>query len=155
PSATTSLAGVAITRNHIVINVLEDVKNRLTVLTHGPGGWSRSPLRGVPEFGTVSASAVDKDESDQLWLTVTDYLTPTTLMLADASPEAGDPEVLKTQPEFFDASRHVVEQHFATSKDGTRVPYFLVRPKDLAHDGKAPRSEERRVGKECRSGWSP
>src|SRR5690606_29764245 len=98
----------------------------------------RSPLRGVPEFGTVSASAVDKDESDQLWLTVTDYLTPTTLMLADASPEAGDPEVLKTQPEFFDASRHVVEQHFATSKDGTRVPYFLVRPKDLAHDGKAP-----------------
>ena len=41
-------------------------------------------------------------------------------------------------PEFFDASRHVVEQHFATSKDGTRVPYFLVRPKDLALDGSTP-----------------
>ena len=31
--------------------------------------------------------------------------------------------------------RHVIEQHFATSKDGTSVPYFLVRPKDLALDG--------------------
>jgi prolyl oligopeptidase len=31
-----------------------------------------------------------------------------------------------------------MEQHFATSKDGTRVPYFLVRPKDLKFDGKAP-----------------
>jgi prolyl oligopeptidase len=39
---------------------------------------------------------------------------------------------------FFDASKDVIEQHFAVSKDGTRVPYFLVRPKDLAFDGKAP-----------------
>jgi prolyl oligopeptidase len=41
-------------------------------------------------------------------------------------------------PAFFDASEDVVEQHFATSKDGTRVPYFLVRPKNLTLDGKAP-----------------
>src|SRR5690606_14576438 len=93
---------------------------------------------GLPEFGTVSAQAVDADESDALWITVTDFLTPTTLMLGDAGEGAAAPEVLKTMPAFFDASRHVVEQHFATSKDGTRVPYFLVRPKDLAYDGSNP-----------------
>ncbi|QDW66950.1 prolyl oligopeptidase family serine peptidase [Luteimonas granuli] len=138
PTATTSLAGASFTKNHLVLNVLDDVKNRLSVLTPGPGGWTRSPLAGVPEFGTVSASAVDSDESDALWLTVTDYLTPTTLMLAGAGPDAGAPEVLKTQPAFFDASKHEVEQHFATSKDGTRVPYFLVRPKDMRFDGGNP-----------------
>jgi prolyl oligopeptidase len=138
PTETTSLAGFSWTRNHLVLNVLEDVKNKLTVLTPGTRGWSRRPLAGVPEFGTVSASAVDSDESDALWLTVTDFLTPSTLMLGDAGEGAAAPETLKTMPAFFDASKHVVEQHFATSKDGTRVPYFLVRPKDLAFDGTAP-----------------
>ncbi|MGY1408455.1 MULTISPECIES: prolyl oligopeptidase family serine peptidase [unclassified Luteimonas] len=138
PSETTSLAGTSWTQNHLVINVLEDVKNRLMVLTPGEDGWSRRPLEGVPEFGTIGASAVDSDESDALWLTVTDYLTPTTLMLGDAGAGAAKPEVLKTMPTFFDASKHVVEQHFATSKDGTRVPYFLVRQKNLVHDGGNP-----------------
>ena len=138
PTDTTSLAGSTFTKNHLVINVLDDVKNRLSVLTPGPDGWTRSELAGVPEFGTVGASAVDSDESDALWLTVTDYLTPTTLMLASAAPGADAPEVLKTQPAFFDASKHEVEQHFVASKDGTRVPYFLVRPKDMQLDGKNP-----------------
>ncbi len=138
PTDTSSLAGFSWTRNYLILNVLEDVKNMLTVLTPGTSGWSRRPLQGVPEFGTVSARAVDSDESDTLWLTVTDYLTPTSLLLGDAGEGAAAPETLKTQPAFFDASNHVVEQHFATSKDGTRVPYFLVRPKGLAYDGTAP-----------------
>ncbi|WP_425604025.1 prolyl oligopeptidase family serine peptidase [Luteimonas kalidii] len=138
PTDTTSLAGSSWTRNHLVLNVLEDVKSKLWVLTPGDDGWARRPLAGLPEFGTVSASAVDDEESDALWLTVTDYLTPTTLMLGDAGPDAPAPEVLKTMPTFFDASKHVVEQHFATSKDGTRVPYFLVRPKEAKPDGRNP-----------------
>ena len=138
PTETSSLSSFSWTRQHLVLNVLEDVKNRLTVLTPGGAGWSRRPLQGVPQFGTISARAVDADESDALWLTVTDYLTPTTLMLGDAGESAGKLETLKTQPAFFDASKHVVEQHFATSKDGTRVPYFLVRPKNTAFDGTTP-----------------
>jgi len=118
--------------------VLDDVKNKLTVLTHGDGRWSSRPLEGLPAFGTISAQAVDSDESDALWLTVTDYLTPSTLMLGSAAEGAAAPETLKTQPAFFDASKDVVEQHFATSKDGTRVPYFLVRPKDIVLDGNNP-----------------
>src|SRR5690606_29498629 len=100
PTDTTSLVGSTFTKNHLVINVLDDVKNRLSVLTPGADGWTRSELAGVPEFGTIGAGAVESDESDALWLTVTDYLTPTTLMLASAAPNAGAPEVLKTQPAF-------------------------------------------------------
>lgn len=137
PSDTTSLAGATWTKNHLVLNVLEDVKNKLTVLTPGADGWERSALTGVPALGTVAVSAVDSDESDAVWMTVTDYLTPSTLMLAEVGGTAA-PETLKTMPAFFDASTHDVEQHFATSKDGTRVPYFLVRPKDMQLDGSNP-----------------
>ena len=138
PTPTTSLAGATLTRNQVVLNVLDNVRNRLTVLTHADGTWKSRPLPvGALEFGTTSVSAVDADESDAVWLTVTDYLTPTTLMMADVSRPDGI-EVLKTMPAFFDASKNVVEQHFATSKDGTRVPYFQVRLKGLKYDASAP-----------------
>lgn len=135
PTDRTSLASFTFTRHHLVLNVLEDVKNKLSVLTPGAGGWKKSEFVGAPAFGTLGVSAVDSDESDAVWLTATDYLTPTTLSLADIGKQ---PEQLKTMPTFFDASKDVIEQHFATSKDGTKVPYFVVRPKDLKLDGNTP-----------------
>jgi prolyl oligopeptidase len=139
PTDSTSLAGATWTKNHVVLNVMDDVKNKLTVLTHGPSGWTRTPMPiGSLEFGTTSVGAVDADESDAVWLTVTDYLTPTTLMMAEAGGPPDSVEVLKTMPAFFDSSKHVVEQHFATSKDGTKVPYFLVHAKDVVLDGSNP-----------------
>src|SRR3546814_8495253 len=138
PTDTTSLAGATMTRNQLVLNVLDDVKNRLSVVRHGADGWTSEPLRiGDMELGTTSVGAVDADESDALWITTTNYVTPTTLMLAE-QPGKAEPETLKTMPVFFDASNDVIEQHFATSKDGTRVPYFIVHRKDQALDGSAP-----------------
>ena len=138
PTDSTSLAGTTWTKNHVVLNVLDDVKNKLIVLTPSGDGWKKSEFAGAPALGTIGVGAVDSDDSDAVWLTVTDYLTPTTLMLAEAGGPASAVETLKTMPAFFDASKDVVEQHFATSKDGTKVPYFLVRPKGLKYDGSAP-----------------
>ena len=135
PTMTTSLAGMSVTRNHVVLNVLDDVKNKLSVLTPSATGWKRSEFVGAPSFGTVSVSAVDSDDSDAVWMTVTDYLTPTTLSLVELGQK---PEQLKSMPAFFDASGKKIEQHFATSKDGTKVPYFLVRPEGLKYDGSTP-----------------
>lgn len=137
PSATTSLVGATWTKHHVVLNVLDDVKNKLSVLTPGEDGWKRSEFTGAPAFGTLAVSAVDSDESDAVWLIATDYLTPSTLSLAEIGTST-PPEVLKTMPAFFDASKHAIEQHFATSKDGTKVPYFLVRPKEANNDGRNP-----------------
>jgi prolyl oligopeptidase len=138
PDESTSLAGATWTKSHLVLTVLDDVKNRLHVLTPPTGGsgpWAHSDMLGAPSIGTVSVRAVDPDASDAVWLVATDYLTPTTLSIATVGQE---PELLKSMPVFFDASGLVVEQHFATSDDGTRVPYFLVRREDLALDGTAP-----------------
>ena len=136
PTDTTSLAGVTWTKDHVVLNVLDDVKNRLSVLTpRDDGTWTSKPFTGAPDIGTLGVSAVDSDESNAVWLTAESYLTPDTLSLATIGQ---GPEVLKTMPSFFDASKHEVSQHFATSKDGTRVPYFMVAPKGLERDGSAP-----------------
>ena len=139
PTDTTSLAGATWTKNHVVLNVMDDVKNKLTVLTHGKDGWTSKPMPvGSLEFGTTSVGAVDADESDAVWLTTTNYLIPTTLMLGEAGGAPESIETLKAMPAFFDSSKHVIEQHFATSKDGTRVPYFMVRAKDIKFDGSNP-----------------
>jgi prolyl oligopeptidase len=136
PGERTSLAGFSGTRNHVLLNVLDNVKNRVYVLTRGDSGWQNEPLPGLPEFGTISAAAVDDEEGDDYWLTITDYLTPTSLWLGTIGK--GEPERLKSLPEFFDASGLRVEQREAVSKDGTRVPYFLVGNKDLRRDGTNP-----------------
>ncbi len=139
PTETASLASFAWTKSRLVLNVLDDVKSRLWVLTPGDGEWARTAfLVGDLAFGSTSVDAVDADENDQVWLTSTDFLTPTTLMLADVQRGPKSIETLKAMPSFFDASKDEIEQHFAVSKDGTKVPYFLVRPKQLKADGSAP-----------------
>ena len=84
PTDTTSLAGATMTKTQLVINVLDDVKNKLFLFRHGADGWKSSPLEiGAGELGTTSVGAVDADESDAVWITTTNYLTPSTLMLAE------------------------------------------------------------------------
>ncbi|ODS62692.1 MAG: prolyl oligopeptidase [Arenimonas sp. SCN 70-307] len=135
PTANTSLASSGATKDYYFINVLEDVKNRIYVLTPGEDGWKKEPLVGAPQFGTVGISAVDADESNAYFMTVADYLTPTSLLIGEIGKQ---PETLKQLPAFFDASPYRIEQHFATSKDGTKVPYFMVSRKDLRLDGDNP-----------------
>ena len=135
PTENSSLASYTLTRNHLILNVLEDVKNRIYVMTATDLGWQKQPLTGAPEIGTVGLRAVDADESDAYWMTSSGYLTPTTLYYG----EIGEmPEQLKQLTPLYQADGLKVSQHFATSKDGTQVPYFMVSKEDLALDGDNP-----------------
>jgi prolyl oligopeptidase len=136
PSPTKSLVGFAGTRNHVLVNELDNVRNRVYVATHGPGGWTRTRLAGAPEFGTVAVAPFNAVDGDDYWMTVSDYLTPSTLSLGRVG--GGAPEKLKALPAFFDASGLTVAQYFATSDDGTRVPYFIVHRQGLVLDGRNP-----------------
>jgi len=136
PGERTSLSGFSPTRHHVILSLLDNVKSRLEVLTPGEEGWTRSPLAGLPEFGELGASAIDADESDDYFVTVTDFTTPPSLY--GGTLGQGAPVRLKSTPAYFDASNLEVSQHEAVSKDGTHVPYFEVRPRDLVLDGSAP-----------------
>ena len=137
PDDTTALDSHSWTRHHLILNVMHDVVNQLEVLTPQDGGpWKRESLGGAPALSTIAAGGIDEDENDDYFLTVSGFLQPTTLYIGTIG--RGEPEVLKDSPGFFDASRYTVSQHFAVSKDGTRVPYFEIAPKDLRADGTNP-----------------
>lgn len=135
PTDNTSLAGFSPTKDHLFLNVLEDVKNRIYVLTPDGEKWTREELKGAPSIGTVGVRPVDADESNHYWMTSSGYLTPTTLYYGDIGSA---PEQLKQLTPMFDADGLNVSQHFATSQDGTRVPYFMVSKDDLVLDGNNP-----------------
>jgi prolyl oligopeptidase len=130
-----SLAGTAATKNFLVVNELDNVKNRLYEWKQTASGWSKREIR-TPGLGTIAISAVDADEGDDYFLTLTDYLTPSTLFLAKAGGDAR--ESLKSLPAFFDAAPFKVEQFEVASKDGEKIPYFVVMGKDTKLDGKNP-----------------
>ena len=67
-----------------------------------------------------------------MWFSATDYLSPSSLWYGTIG-EA--PKSLKETPAWFNADNLTVSQHFATSKDGTKVPYFQVSRKDIPLDG--------------------
>lgn len=135
PTDTTSLSGWSWTRHHLLLTLLDNVSSRIEVLTPRDGEWERSDLAGAPELQSVSATGVDPDENDDFWLVSSGFLTPTTL---DLGTVGGAATRLKSAPSFFDADRYRVEQHFATSEDGTRVPYFQISSRSLALDGTSP-----------------
>jgi prolyl oligopeptidase len=135
PAPNKSLDAAAELKSGLVVNELEDVKNKLYLWTFKGGKWSKKPF-GKPSLGTTSLSSVDGyGETDDYWMVHTDYLTPSTLSLGSLTKK---PQVLKTSPAFFDTKGLTVEQHFATSKDGTKVPYFQVSRKTLELNGKNP-----------------
>ncbi|MBM4058008.1 MAG: S9 family peptidase [Planctomycetes bacterium] len=140
PGPRTSLVAHAPTRNHLLLTTLDNVRSRLEVLTHRDGRWHRRPLPGVPEVAMASVAAVDDLETDEFWLTTATPLEPTTLAFGTLGGD-GDgprPEPLKRSPAFFAAAGLSVSQHEATSKDGTRIPYFQIGPAELPADGATP-----------------
>jgi prolyl oligopeptidase len=135
PSATTSLDDVSATRDAILLTVLDKVKNRIVELRLVDGAWQRRDV-DAPGMGALGVSAVDEIESDEYFLTVTDFLTPSSLYLAHTGSDART--LLKAMPAFFDAGPYTVSQFEAASKDGTPVPYFVVMRRDIRLDGANP-----------------
>jgi prolyl oligopeptidase len=134
PDEHTALSGYAWTRHHLILDVMQDVKSRLDVLSpKDDGDWAREEMPGAPTFSTVSVIDTDPDHSDEYWLSVTGFLSPSSLQRGVLGE--GKAQLIKQSPAFFDASKFEVSQHFVTSKDGTQVPYFEIAPKNLKLDG--------------------
>lgn len=130
-----SLDGAGLTKDRLIVTYLDNVRGRATIFTPAAGGsWTSAPI-DLPANATLGLSSTDND-SALAFVTVTDFLTPSSLYLVDAATAAVTK--VKTSPARFDASKHEIEQLSATSKDGTAIPYFLVRPKSMQYDGSTP-----------------
>ncbi|MDE2247166.1 MAG: S9 family peptidase [Pseudomonadota bacterium] len=141
PDAHTSLESHAWTRHHLILNLMDDVKSRLQVLTPPPtpaagGAWTPLAMPDAPAMSTIQVVDTDPDHSDEYWLDVTGFLTPSSLERGVLGSEPA--ATIKQAPAFFDASKFTVGQHFARSADGTRVPYFEIAPRGLKPDASNP-----------------
>jgi len=126
---------LASTKNHLIMTTLEHVQGRAYVLTPGSdGGWTRKALP-VPDNQSVDIAAASRTD-DHFFVRVTGFLSPPSLWLGDAQDASF--AVAKSQKALFDASNEQVDQLEATSKDGTKVPYFVVHRKDMPYDGSNP-----------------
>jgi prolyl oligopeptidase len=136
PTERKSLAGYSPTKNHVIVNELDNVANRLYILTPVEGKWKREAMSVTAPFSSIHADAVDPDESDDYWLIVDGYLAPSTLFLGSIGGNSADK--LKSTPAFFNPEGLEVTQHQVASKDGTLILYFQVARKDLKLDGSNP-----------------
>jgi prolyl oligopeptidase len=123
------------TKNHMILATLDHVQQQAYVYTLGSDGtWSRKRLT-VPDNLTIGIASTNHTD-DRFFIGVEGFLTPPSLWLGDA--EDGSFAPVKAQKPQFDASSDVVEQWEATSKDGTKIPYFVVHRKDMRLDGANP-----------------
>ncbi|SEN19767.1 prolyl oligopeptidase [Sphingomonas gellani] len=134
PNKRQSVEQVAVTRNRLIVETLDNVRGRALVFSHGAGGWTSRQV-ALPDNASI-AVASSTDRSDKAFLTVNGFLDPTSLWTLDAADARV--EKVRSLPPKFDASNAVVEQFEATSTDGTRIPYFIVHRRDVKLDGSTP-----------------
>lgn len=122
PDAHTALHHYAWTRDRLILVTLHDVASRVEVVR--PGDWQRRPIAEVPANTNTVIAAAD-DTGDEIFLDSSGFDRPSRLL---HGPVDGTLTEIKSAPAFFDADGLDVSQYFATSKDGTAIPYFVVRP---------------------------
>jgi prolyl oligopeptidase len=125
--------GGAVTGDALYVSLLDNVVGKVLRFNFKDGKWVSTPV-ALPDNATLGIAA-SSNETDQVMYTVSGFLEPTTLYYTDGSTP---PAVLKTSPAYFDPAGMEVEQHEATSKDGTKIPYFLVKPKGMTMSGTTP-----------------
>lgn len=103
---------------------LRDVATVVEVLT--PGTWQAESLPGVPDNATIGLEGIDRF-GDEIFLSASSFATPTQLLHGRST---GPVREIRSAPTLFDADNLVVTQRFTASADGTRVPYFLIAPRD-------------------------
>ena len=133
PTSKVFLSTWSWTKSRLYLNTLSDVRNQVISFSRKPGDKGKSRWVGTPvkeKAGSIRLGAFDADRSDDVWLWLEDFTVPTSLVLWN--PTTGKREPLKQTPSFFEAANLDVNQHFATSKDGTKIPYFEVGRKDRA-----------------------
>ena len=121
------------THDHLIYSTLDNVSSRLWRLRLSNDLWLKEEI-GLPGLGTVElASSSERDNS--FFFYYSDFLTPSSLFHVD---DGGIPRKVKTSPAWFDPTGMRVVQNEATSKDGTKIPYFLVMPRGFQADSKNP-----------------
>ena len=135
PTKNVFIDGISFTKSAILVTVIDDVKNKLYRYKPTKNDeWQIEPVK-FSENGSISVFNTNPDRDD-FFVNYTDFLTPSSLYLVNGKDLSI--KKLKGAKSYFDANKYVANQHFATSKDGTKVPYFIVHAKEIKLNSKNP-----------------
>ncbi|MEL7033693.1 MAG: prolyl oligopeptidase family serine peptidase [Pseudomonadota bacterium] len=127
--------GVAVAKSAALLSINDNVASRILRLEHSEtDGWTTTdvPLPGTGQAGIAFA---DEDE-ETVFINYEGFLNPDSLLTYEA--ETNTTAGLKSLPAKFDTDGLVVHQKEATSKDGTKIPYFVVHREGIELDGSTP-----------------
>ncbi|WP_151529358.1 MULTISPECIES: prolyl oligopeptidase family protein [Corynebacterium] len=139
PTEHQSLETLHFTRSYALIQVLENVTTTLyRVRLDAPEECVRVALPELASTSVVATAPLSEDPEigEEVWLYSSSFTTPDRLLRADARDPESFSTVVKSAPEQFDASGMSTRQYWATSADGTKIPYFLTGR--LHEDGTTP-----------------
>lgn len=125
---------VAVTRGHVLAAVYDNVRGRAVSFARTASGWQQTVLP-LPDNAAISVVSTDRT-SDTAYVSAQSFLLPTALWKVDAA--AGTAVQIKQTPARFAADGLVTEQFEATSKDGTKIPYFITHRADMPRNGNTP-----------------
>ena len=132
PEAKEAIETVRFVGGRFVVQYLADVKSRLSLF--GLDGGAQGDV-ALPAVGTV-VSIGGREDHPEIFYSFSSPLYPTTVFAYD--PDTKTPTPFEAPRAPIDASQYETSQLFATSKDGTRVPFFVTGRKGLALDGSHP-----------------
>ncbi|XXX80602.1 prolyl oligopeptidase family serine peptidase [Sorangium sp. So ce134] len=135
PDARSAFVGLAKSRDGLLVTQLHDVAAEILSFTRADGGWTSKAIP-IPPLGDAEVTADPRME--EAYVTFRSFLQPTTVYRVTPDGEAYDVAEISASPALFDAAPFEVTQDTATSKDGTEVPYFIVKPAAAAADGQNP-----------------
>jgi prolyl oligopeptidase len=132
PNALSSFVSTRTSKDFIVVNTMENVQNKLLKFSLEGNTWTSESI-GAPEFGSIYLIA-SSNESNDYFFRYSNFIKPTTLYHVT---ETGINPIKKLK-DFFNTENLVVKQYHATSKDQTKIPYFIVHHKDMKFNGNNP-----------------
>jgi prolyl oligopeptidase len=133
PGERQTISSVRTTRDYLLVGMLDNVQSELRRYSLRNGEWSYERVP-APERGSIGVGSTSPT-TNRYFFTYSGYTQPTTLYLAEAD---GTVREVRRMPEMFDATGLVVAQHEATSRDGTRIPYFIIHRQDMPLNGDNP-----------------
>jgi prolyl oligopeptidase len=119
-----TLLGFSVVGGRLSLQYMKDVVTHLEM--HTLDGKLTNEV-SLPAIGSASVLGGDED-SDEAYYTFTSYTYPTEVYRT--SVKTGKASLWYRRPAPVDSSRYVVDQRFYPSKDGTRIPMFVVRAKE-------------------------
>lgn len=111
----TTVEDISFTASSVLVTTLDDVVTRISSFELGT--WERTDL-DLPEAATANVVGTSPLDGDEVWINASSFTTPPSLLR--------NGEVVRRAPALFDATGLETRQHWATSADGTEVPYFIT-----------------------------